>query len=493
MSKICTIVLNDEVNVKLKGLESDVKTRKKIVQALEYFLPYAYHVPMFKLGRWDGKKSFATLGGTTYLNLLDRVFPILEENNYDIEIEDNRKRWDIDFPSIESVSEALAQKTWPEGHPLVGQPIVLRDYQLEAIKSFIENHQSIESLTTGAGKTIISAALSMICEPLGRTIVIVPSKTLVTQTEDDYKNLGLDVGVFYGDRKELNHTHTICTWQSLYSLDKQTANKKHGLLSDKDIHEFLDGVVMVLTDECHTVKASSLTTLLTGPFKNVPIRWGFTGTIPKEEYNFLNLLLCIGPVVKTITASELQEKGVLANLDISIIQTQEQIKFADYHSEYSFLVTNEKRLKWLSSFIEDISETGNTLVLIDRIETGEKLLDLIEKDCMFVHGGVTNKKRREHFKQMNENDNEIVIASYGTSSTGLNVNRIFNLILVEPGKSFVRVIQSIGRSIRMAADKDFANIYDITAATKYSKKHSTERKKYYKEAKYPSRTIKVEY
>src|SRR5262249_24884885 len=154
-----------------------------------------------------------------------------------------------------------------------GEPIVLRDYQVEAIRVFTDHLQSVQQIVTGAGKTILAAALSCLAEPYGRSIVIVPSKNLVAQTEEDYRNLRLDVDVLFGDRKEEGHRHSVCTWQSLASLAKQ-----------ETIAEFVKDVVCVINDEVHTVKGKLLRELLTGPLAQVPIRWGVTGTIPKEEH-----------------------------------------------------------------------------------------------------------------------------------------------------------------------------------------------------------------
>ena len=167
----------------------------------------------------------------------------------------------------------------------------MRDYQVKVINDFIANPQCLQEIATGAGKTIITATLSRLCQPYGRTIIIVPNKSLVTQTEEDYINLGLDVGVYYGERKELNRKHTICTWQSLNVLHKKS--KKDD--AEFPIDEFLDDVVCVMVDEVHMAKADVLKQLLTGPFAGVPMRWGLTGTIPKEEFEKASLIagLCL--------------------------------------------------------------------------------------------------------------------------------------------------------------------------------------------------------
>ena len=479
----CKLVIRDEVNIKLEGLA--VETRRKIVNKLKFELPYARHMPAYKLGRWDGTKTYFSIGGTGYLAHLDIILPIIESDGYDIEVEDLRQHQDITFTPVTENYWADQGKTWPKGHPEAGTPIVLRDYQYDVINKFLENPQSLQEVATGAGKTITTATLSALCEPYGRTMVIVPNKSLVVQTEEDYKNLGLDVGVYFGDRKELNRTHTICTWQSLNVLEK----KSHDTDS-LSLAEFCEGVNAVIIDEVHQAKAEVLTKLLTQNFRNCPIRWGLTGTIPKEQWEFQGILSSIGPVINRVSAYDLQQKDVLAQLSINILQTNDVQVFRSYQEEYSFLVTDPNRLDWISDKIKEVSLNGNTLVLINRIDTGNKLIDLIP-DAVFVSGGMKLDDRKEEYDEIKTSNNKIIIATYGVAAVGINIPRIFNLVLIEPGKSFVRVIQSIGRGIRKAEDKDHVEIWDITSACKYAKRHLTERKKYYKEAKYPFTITKV--
>lgn len=337
--------------------------------------------------------------------------------------------------------------------------------------------------------TIITSTLSLLAQKYGRTIVIVPNKNLVQQTEEDYRNIGLDVGVLYGDRKEYDRTHTICTWQSLMILDKKS--KDH--LDDDQLTIFLDNLVAVICDEVHSVKNMNvLHNLLTTTFANIPIRWGLTGTVPEEEYNQVSLFSAIGPMIGKLSAKELQDQGHLAKCHVNILQTQDAAIYNDYQSELKFLVTDKNRLTWMANKIKDISLTGNTLVLIDRIETGEILSELISNST-FISGQMKSTKRKEHYKEINLADNAIMIATYGTTSTGISINRIFNLVLVEPGKSFVRVIQSIGRGLRKADDKEEVEIYDISSKCKFSNRHLLKRKKFFADVEYPFTVTKVSY
>ena len=239
--KQCIIQIKDEVNIKLEGLDLDV--RKALTTAFKYDVPYARYLPAVRLGRWDGKVSYFQMGGSTYTNLLPDIIPILEKFNYDIELDDQREY--LTTFAFEQVREdSFAHIAWPKGHPQAGQPIVMRDYQVDIVNNFLANPQCLQEVATGAGKTIMTAALSNAVAPYGRSIVIVPNKSLVTQTEKDYINMEQDVGVFFGDRKEYGRTHTICTWQSLNILLKNT---KAGT-GEVTIQEFLEDVVCVIVD-----------------------------------------------------------------------------------------------------------------------------------------------------------------------------------------------------------------------------------------------------
>ena len=240
--KECKVVILDEVNCKILNLDLD--TRKALVRKFKYEDPTARYRPAYKLGRWDGTVSFFGLGGTTYLSMLPDVLTFLEEKKYHIEVEDKRNFIDLKFDKISE--DFWGEKTWPTGHRFAGQPIRLRDDQVEVINKFLENPQCIQEIATGFGKTITTATLAKICEKYGRTITIVPNKSLVEQTEEDFINCGLNVGVFYGDRKDIGKTHTIATWQSLNILEKKSHDDNE-LLS---LAEFLDGMSTVMVDEC---------------------------------------------------------------------------------------------------------------------------------------------------------------------------------------------------------------------------------------------------
>lgn len=483
----CKLIIQDEVNIKFEGL--DIDTRRKISNALKFEVPYAKHMPQFKLGRWDGKVAFFGTGGSGYLNHLNVVAEILAKNNVHIaDIQDLREKIVLDFKAVTETYWADLDVRWPKGHPAEGDLIMLRDYQVDSINNFIANPQSLQQIATGAGKTITTATLSHICEPYGRTLIIVPNKSLVEQTEEDYINCGLDVGVYFGDRKMLGKTHTICTWQSLNILDKK---HKDGTVV-LSLAEFLEGVSAVIVDEVHMAKAEVLKNLLTRNLRNAPIRWGLTGTVPKEPFEFESIHASLGPVVGKISAKELQDKGVLSACHVNVVQLIDTVVHSNYQEELKYLVTNMPRIEYIAKMMTTVSQSGNTLILVDRISAGQELCRLMPGST-FVSGSVKVKDRKATYDTIREGTNEVIIATYGVAAVGLNIPRIFNLVLFEPGKSFVRVIQSIGRGVRKAKDKDFVQIWDLTSTCKYAKRHLAARKKFYKEAQYPFTIEKVDW
>jgi superfamily II DNA or RNA helicase len=484
--KQCTIVIRDEVNIKIEGLDLDC--RKALVTAFKYENPAARYLPAVRLGRWDGKIAYFQLGGSTYVNLLPEIMPILDRFDYSPVLDDQREYTTaFDFTAVSE--NHYNHVLWPKGHPAAGQPMVLRDYQVEIINKFLTNPQCIQEVATGAGKTIITAALSDAVSPYGRSIVIVPNKSLVTQTEQDYINMQLDVGVYFGDRKEYNCQHTICTWQSLNNMMKLTAKGE----AEITIHEFIQDVVCVIVDEVHMAKADALKTLLTGAMSQIPLRWGLTGTVPKEPFESQALLVSLGPVVSRLSASTLQDAGVLAQCHVNIVQLVDYVEYKDYQSELKYLLEESGRLDTMAELIRKVNETGNTLVLVDRTECGRQLVERLGEKAVFVSGATKGTKRQEEYDEVADATDKIIVATYGVAAVGINIPRIFNLVLIEPGKSFVRVIQSIGRGIRKAEDKDHVEIWDITSTCKFAKRHLTKRKQFYREAKYNFTQEKLEW
>lgn len=258
----------------------------------------------------------------------------------------------------------------------------------------------------------------------------------------------------------------------------------------KENHNYVANGLVV--SNCHGLKADALLSLMTGPMSRIPIRWAITGTIPKEEFERRSLQVAIGEVVGTVKASELQEKGILSNCHIYIKQLVDYGEFPKYPDELKYLLTNTDRLNHIASMIQEISKSGNTLVLIDRVDPGKSIAACIP-GAVFMNSQTKSDDRKEQYDSIATENNTITICTYGIAAVGINVPRLFNVVLIEPGKSFVRVIQSIGRGLRLAHDKDSVNIIDVTSTCKFSKRHLTARKKYYTEAGYPFSIEKIDW
>lgn len=485
--KTCRIIITNEVIAKIEGLE--LYDKRKLAKKWSFDIPHARYTPAFRLGRWDGKEKFFSATGSTYVSLLEEIIPDLVDMHYEIDLIDNRRQYpEFVFPTVDS--DTYSNIIWPEGHPMEGQPVILRDHQVEIINKFFENNHSVVEAATSSGKTIVTAALSKECEPYGKTLVIVPNKSLVYQTYEDYVNMGLDVGLYFGDQKDYDKTHTICTWQSLNVLIKNTSNGSAPI----SFGEFVDGVIAVIIDECHQAKSEILKKLLTQYFGHVPLRWGLTGTIPKPAYEQMSLLVSLGPVTHKVKAAELQEAGILSNCHVNVRQLKDYGEYKTYPAELKYLVTDKERVAYIADMIDKIKDDGNTLVLVDRIETGNLLqielsnmFSLLsdKPEVTFVSGKMKATDRKEEYDEIKTADSKVLIATYGVAAVGINIVRLHNIVLIEPGKSFVRVIQSIGRGLRKGFDKDHVEIYDISSTLKFSARHLRQRIQYYVDAEYP--------
>jgi superfamily II DNA or RNA helicase len=258
----------------------------------------------------------------------------------------------------------------------------------------------------------------------------------------------------------------------------------------KNDHNYVvEGAVVA---NCHQAKADALKTLLTGVMSHIPIRWGLTGTIPKAKFEAQALFVSLGPVINKLSASELQDQGVLAKCHVNIVQLQDKVEFSNYQSELKHLLEDKNRLDKIADLIDKIKDSGNTLILVDRVNAGNEIVSRIP-DSVFISGETKLTERKDEYDSVATSDGKVIVATYGVAAVGINIPRIFNFVLIEPGKSFVRVIQSIGRGIRKAEDKEEGLIWDITSSCKFAKRHLTQRKAFYNEANYPFSIEKLNY
>lgn len=493
-NRTCKIKILNEVECVFIGMHPD---------HIGYFYEeYAAHAanyffnPKFKLGQWDGKIRYFHKTGKTYVKLLDEIIPKVIALGYKIQIDDQRDTLVVDPPPIDEdfFSHII--------DPATGGPWKMRPYQVGLVNALMAHGGGVGIAGTGGGKTSMTAALALSYEKAAgfKSVIIVPDKNLTNQTVSEYKYFELDVGEYSGTKKDLSHQHIVSTWQSLQNNP-----------------EVIQNFNMVIVDECHGLRGNVLTKLLNEYGSKISYRFGVTGTLPKDETDALSVKIAVGTVQYTIPAHQLIEEGYLSNLHIDIIQhdidltsqykdfltenpiprpTYKQYKdsyFPDWSSEKKFLQTNELRLQWIADYVSICGEQnkGNVLCLVNGVKVGKKLSSMVP-GSHFVYGEDDMKTRKEIYDLFKDNDNVIVFATVNIASTGLNIPRIFNLIYIDAGKSFIRTIQSIGRALRKAHDKDFARISDICSDLKYSKRHLRERIKYYNEAKYPNKKRVIE-
>lgn len=494
----CKIRLLDEVFAVLVGLHDDHLTQlynKYAVFTANYFFN-----PRFKLGQWDGKIRYFQKSGKTYIYLLEDILPRLVKFGYNVTIEDLRTT-QIQAPEFID-NQAFAHIP----HLDTGEPTILRADQVEAVNTLIEAGSGICLAGTGAGKTLMCSALVGAYDKIGvKSLTIVPDQGLIRQTKAEYINCGLDTGEYSGTVKTLNHNHVVSTWQAL-----------------KNNPKIVEMFQMVIVDECHGLRGSVLTKIICDHAARLPYRFGFTGTLPKDEAERMSVHVAVGPVRFEMQAHTLIEMGVLSTIHIDVLQLEEDLRteyatscnedfseskpptytqfkdgyFPDFASEKSFLHRNEMRIEWIAEFLiaKKDSKRGNVLCLVDSIPLGRKLASYIP-GAIFVNGQDVKKvtERTKVYDLFKTHDDLIVIATVHIAGTGLNIKRIFNLVFVDVGKSFTRVIQAIGRGLRKAADKDSVVVTDICSDLKYGKKHLKQRTNYYEEAQYPYKKHKIDY
>jgi superfamily II DNA or RNA helicase len=466
--KKCTIIVDDEVNTRLGGLRPE--HLEALWNKFGIFVDGYYHMPAYQLRRWDGKVRFFDKTGKTYTKLLEEIIPYLVAWDYDVAIDDRR----MPAPVIQDrISEDFFGT---EGFSF-------RPYQVDVVNKLLAAGSGFAICATGAGKTSMCAALSAVLYANGlQTLVIVPSTDLVTQTADEFRerfeHLGISVGTYSGDEKNIDHPIVVGTWQSLQ-------NAPH----------YMGFFKAVIVDEAHGVKATVIRELINEHGKHISHRYGVTGTFPKDGADQYTLKVSIGQILVEVPASWLIAQGYLSSVEIEPVETQDDMEdLPDYSSEKAFLTRNEDRLAGLATMIQNKQKAhGNTLVLVNSISQGQALQTMIP-GSIFLYGETDKDTREENYKQYAERDDLIVIASFGIASTGISIDRIFCLILIDAGKSFVRSIQSVGRGLRKRGDKNHVYVVDVYSKMKFSKKHFKNRKTYYQEASYPvGKVVKLKY
>lgn len=459
MSLKCNIVVEDEVKARIGGLRPEHVTL--LWDQFGIFVDGYRYMPKFQLRQWDGKLRFFDKNSRTYTRLLDEIVPYLDKWGYEITLEDHR----VQLKVLEGeITENFFEL----------DDFKFRDYQIESANKLLQAGGGFGILATGAGKTSICAGMAAILYANQiQTLIIVPSTDLVNQTakefREKYKHFDLPVGTYSGSLKDIHQPIVVATWQSLQNAPHHMA-----------------GFQAVIVDEAHGAKADVIKSLINDHGKHIAYRWGVTGTWPKPETDQYALKCSIGTPVCSVSAAYLIERGYLSSVEIECIETQElEEDMPDYASEKSYLSKNEDRIQLIAEEIMAARDTyGNTLALVNSIAQGQALADAIP-NSVFLWGEIDTVDRKEQYDRYAEQDGIIIIASFGIASTGLSIDRIFCMCMVDTGKAFIKCIQSVGRGLRKRGDKNHVVVKDIYSKMKFGKKHVKDRKTYYKEAEYP--------
>lgn len=486
MSKVSDIIVS-KVNEVFIKLNCERSYSQEISDFFTFYVPNYQFVPAYRNRLWDGKIRLLDLRtNQLYYGLIPYLKKFCSERNYSIDFEPNVLLTE-NF-SIKEANDFISKLQ------LTLSP---RDYQLESFVHAIRNRRLLLLSPTASGKSfILYLILRYIQKECNKGLLIVPTTSLVEQMYSDFKSYGYDSDFFChrqysGKEKHTNKFLTITTWQSIYNREK----------------EYFEQFDFVLGDEAHQFKAKSLTTIMTG-LTNTKYRIGCTGTLDGTQTHKLVLEGLFGPVLKVTTTKELMDKNQLSTLKIKCLilkYPEETCKLArhwDYKKELDYIVGNKYRNIFIKNLV--LSLKGNSLVLFQLVEKHGKLLyDLIQTETqnrkVFFIYGKTDVEVREQVRAITENETDaIIVASYGTFSTGINIRNLHNVIFSSPSKSRVRNLQSIGRSLRKGDSKDEATLFDIAddfrigKYTNFTLKHFVERVKIYDEEKFNYKFYNIE-
>ena len=437
-----------KVNEVYLRVQSEPSVVQELSDHLTFMVPGAKFMPAYRNKFWDGKiRLLNSLTGLTYTGLVKEISEFCATRNYDVDID----RELLPFP--------------PPEIPIVETTKEPRDYQLDAYRTAINVERGIFLSPTASGKSLIIYLISTFYPE--RKLIIVPTVSLVLQMKkdfEDYAGRGLKIHcITAGVDKESTENVVITTWQSIYKMPKQWFNQ----------------FGVVIGDEVHQFKATSLKSIME-KLENCKYRFGFTGTLDGSQTNKITLEGLFGPVRQVTTTVELQEQGHVAELDIKVVvlkhdkDSAKLVAKMSYQDEVDFIVRSDKRNKFIRNL--SLSLDGNSLILFQFVDKhGKMLYDMIkQKDpnrkIFFIHGGVDGEDREEVRGIVENESNAIVVASYGTFSTGVNIRNLHNIVLASPSKSRIRVLQSIGRGLRKSDSKEKMVLYDIADDLRHGSK-----------------------
>ena len=466
----------DEVNIQItcdEGISWELR------EAFSFKVPgYQFH-PQYKARLWTGDiRLYNIVTRMIYRGLVSNVEKFCKDRGYEFEYETDENDLEFSLKEAEQFIETL------------NLPIIPRDYQIEAFVHSIRKRRLVLLSPTASGKSLIIYLIVRYLHDVlskNRTLLVVPTINLVTQLTSDFSEYGFDVdgnvhNIYGGQDKETNRPITITTWQSIHRLPKS----------------YFETFDSVIGDECHLFKAKSLISIMTN-LVNANYRIGTTGTLDGTKTHRLVLEGLFGSVNKVTTTKKLMDQGHVSDFEIKCLllkhsdETGKLIKKATYQEEIQYLVENKNRNRFIKNLT--LSLKTNTLVLFNYVSHGQALHKLINSESdgrkVFLVYGKTEGDAREEVRRIVEGETDaIIVASFGVFSTGVNIKNLHNIIFASPSKSRIRNLQSIGRGLRLAENKEKATLYDIADNISYKKhqnytlEHFQERLRIYSEEKF---------
>ena len=458
-------------------IESDIHVYYELADYFTFEVPGAKFMPTYKSKYWDGKiRLFNIQNGQIYVGLLDKIIQFCKDHEYTYEFKES-KYYGLPFEVNPTIS-----KEGVKDYVTSISKYKPRDYQVDGIYDALKYNRKLLISPTASGKSLmIYGIVRYFVERNQNTLIVVPTTSLVEQMYKDFADYGWDVGsychkIYAGKERETDSQVIITTWQSIYKLPRK----------------YFERFSVVVGDEAHQFKSKSLISIMT-KLGNAKYRYGFTGTLDGTQTHKWVLEGLFGPSYKIIKTDELMKKGHVATLDINVLLLKHPPnKFETFEDEIQYIITHSRRNNFIRNLALDLK--GNTLILFARVEGhGEPLFNLInnnsiiDRHVFFVHGGVATEDR-ERVREITESENNaIIVASYGTFSTGINIKNLHNIIFASPSKSRIRNLQSIGRVLRKGSNKTKATLYDIAddisykSRRNYTLNHLIERIKVYNE------------
>ena len=468
-----------------------VKAEPAICQELSdlftFDVPGAKFMPQYRNKYWDGKiRLFSPATGEVYVGLVDKIASWARKAEYSLEFENN-EFYGSPFEENEMISREGVREYMTKISKY--KP---RDYQVDAVYDALRYNRKLLISPTASGKSLmIYSVVRYFAEKNKKVLLVVPTTSLVEQMYKDFKDYGWNVSQYchriYSGREKTNENPvTITTWQSIYKLKKP----------------FFDEFEVAIGDEAHLFKSKSLVSIMT-KMNDAKYRYGFTGTLDGSQTHKWVLEGLFGPSYKVTQTKELIDKGHLSKLQIRVlILKHTDQRFDTYEDELQYIIGHSKRNRFIRNLAVDLR--GNTLVLFSRVAThGQILFDSINsfvkngRKVFYVHGGVEAQEREEVRTITESESNAIIVASYGTFSTGINIKNLHNVIFASPSKSRIRNLQSIGRVLRKGDKKSKAVLYDIAddisykSRKNYTLNHLVERIKIYNEEQFNYEIIQI--